>query len=206
MSNTIYNDGNLDALEKPEDVSEYIIFSIDTATHDLDFLNPNVEPKLGIRTIFDQNIDSLAIKIYHAYCSKQPDRAWGLKRPPIGNPRRPTVVVEVVITETHTNLIRDIGRWLDPIDGLAKVGLAIKADRRKPKITIKRWQYKIAKAEIENVQTIEMIERSEGDEVTLTAGPLLIPFHLFFLRPAETPREGDIIIDENPLKEIAQEI
>lgn len=138
--------------------------------------------------------------------SKQPDRAWGLKRPPIRNPRRPTVVVEAVSTETHTKLIRDIGRWLDPIDGLAKVGLAIKADRRKPKITIKRWQYKIAKAEIENVQTIEMIESSEGDEVTLTAGPLLIPFHLFFLRPAETPREGDIIIDENPLKEIAQEI
>lgn len=112
------------------------------------------------------------------------------------------MVVKVVITETHTKLIRDIGRWLDLIDGLAKVGLAIKADRRKPKITIN----KTAKAEIENVQTIVMIESSEGDEVTLTAGPLLIPFHLFFLRPTETPREGDIIIDENALKEIAQEI
>ncbi|KAJ5196075.1 hypothetical protein N7449_006554 [Penicillium cf. viridicatum] len=127
MSNTIYNDGNLDTLEKPEDVSEYIIFSIDIATYDLDFLNPNVEPKLGIRTTFDQNIDLLAVKIVL------------------------TVVVEVVITETHTKLIRDIGRWLDPIDGLAK-------------------QYGTAKAEIENVQTIEMIESSKGDEVTLTGG------------------------------------
>jgi hypothetical protein len=63
MSNAIYNDGNLDALEEPEDVTEYIIFSIDTATHDRDFLDPNNEPKLSIRTTFDQNINSLAVKM-----------------------------------------------------------------------------------------------------------------------------------------------
>ncbi|CAG8928796.1 unnamed protein product [Penicillium salamii] len=243
VSNAIYKDGDSDASEKPEDVSEYIIFSIDTATHDRDFLDPNIESKRGIRTTFDQNINSLAVKmVFHeheqmsraldiaisealtpmglkksiyfyggttltvANGSKEPDGAWGPKRPPMRSPRRPTVVAEVVITETHAKLVRDIGRWLDPIDGLAKVGLAIKADRRKPKITIERWQYDTAKAEIENVQTIEIIESNEGDEVTLTGGPLLIPFHLFFLRPAETPREGDIIIDENALKGIAQEI
>ncbi|OQD60420.1 hypothetical protein PENPOL_c023G01811 [Penicillium polonicum] len=34
--------------------------------------------------------------------------------------------------------------------------------RRQPKITIQRWQYDSTKAEIENVQTTETIESSEG--------------------------------------------
>ncbi|KAJ5603929.1 hypothetical protein N7537_006885 [Penicillium hordei] len=241
MSNAIYNDGNLDALEEPEDVTEYIIFSIDTATHDRDFLDPNNEPKLSIRTTFDQNINSLAVKIvvqeheelsyainaaisrsvasmglersiYHygsttipvANGHKQPDAAWGPRPPPNGSPRRPTVVVEVAISETYAKLLRDTNRWLDPIDGLAKVVLAIKADRRRPRITIERWQYDSAKAENENVQTVEIIESSEGDKVTVTGGPLLIPFHLFFLRPAEPSKEADILIHEQEIKEIAQ--
>ncbi|KAJ5788612.1 hypothetical protein N7457_003602 [Penicillium paradoxum] len=241
MSEAIYNDGNLDASEEPEDATEYIIFSIDTATHDRDFLDPNIEPKLSIRTTFDRSINSLAVKmvlheheelsaafhtaivralgpmglersVYHyrsttipvANGSKQPDEAWGPRPPPPGSPRRPTVVVEIAVTETYTKLLRDTNRWLDPIDGLAKVVLAIKADRRRPRITIERWQYDSAKAEIENFQTIEIIESSEGDEVTVTGSPLLIPFHLFFLRPAEPPKEDDILVHEQELKEIAQ--
>lgn len=241
MSNGIYHDGNLDSLEESEDVFEYVVFSIDTATYDRDFLDPNTEPKLSIHTTFDQHINSLAVKmvlheheelsvaletamgdalgpmglkrsIYHyrsttfpvANGSKRPDAAWGPRRPPPGTPRRPTVVVETAITETNAKLRRDVGRWLDPIDGLGKIVLALKADRRRPKITIERWQYTGANAEIESVQTIEIIESSEGDEVTVNGGPLLIPFHLLFLRPAEPPREHDILIDEQELKDIAQ--
>ncbi|KAJ5404882.1 hypothetical protein N7465_006166, partial [Penicillium sp. CMV-2018d] len=103
--------------------------------------------------------------------SKEPDTAWGPRRPPPGSPRGPTV--------TYAKLLRGAGRWLDPIYGLAKVVLTIKADRRQPKITIQRWQYDSTKAEIENVQPTEIIESSEGDKVTVTGGPLLIPFHLF---------------------------
>ncbi|KAJ9492978.1 hypothetical protein VN97_g316 [Penicillium thymicola] len=241
MSNAIYNDGNLDASEEPKDVTEYIIFSIDTATYGRDFLDPNIEPKLSIRTTFDQNINSLTVKmvteeheelssainaailrslgsmgleesIYHYRTTtipmtnghKQPDEAWGPRPLPTGRPRRPTVVVEVTITETYAKLLRDTNRWLDPIDGLAKVVLAIKADRQRPRITIERWQYDSAKAETEKVQTVEIIESSEGDKVIVTGGPLLIPFHLFFLRPAEPSKEADILIHEKELKEIAQ--
>ncbi|KAJ5486989.1 hypothetical protein N7530_001289 [Penicillium desertorum] len=60
------------------------------------------------------------------------------------------------ITETHAKLLRGAGWWLDPIDGLAKVVLAIKADRRQPRITIQRWQYDSAKTESENVPIIEI--------------------------------------------------
>ncbi|KGO74631.1 hypothetical protein PITC_002760 [Penicillium italicum] len=241
VSNGIYDDGNLDTSEWSDDVTEYIIFSIDTATHDRDFLDPNVEPNLSIHTTFYQKFNSLAVKMvlheheelsaafdtavggaldpmglkrsfYHyrsttlpvANGFKQPDAAWGPRRPPPGSPRRPTVVVETAITDTHAKLLRDVDQWLDPIGGLAKVVLAIKADRRQPKVTIQRWQYDSANAEIENVQTIEIVENSEGDKVTVSGGPLLIPFHLFFLRPAESPREGHIFIGEEELKEIAQ--
>ena len=104
----------------------------------------------------------------------------------------------------HAKLLRDAGRWLDQTDGLAKVVLATRADRRQPRITIRRWQYHSAKAEIEYVQTVEIIESSGGDKVTVIGGPLLIPFHLFSLRPAEPLREDDILIDEEELRKIVK--
>ncbi|KAJ5226649.1 uncharacterized protein N7469_006655 [Penicillium citrinum] len=212
-SNGMFHDVNLDYLEVSEDVFEYVVFSIDNSTYNRDFLDPNNEPKLSIRTIFDQHINSFTIKmvfheheelsvaletaigdalspmglkrsIYH-YCSttsslangsKQRDAAWGPRRPPPGTSRRSTVVVETAITETNAKLRRDVDRWLDPINGLAKIVLAIKADRRRPKISIERWQYTGVNSEIEPVQKIEITESSEGDEVTVIGGPLLIPF------------------------------
>ncbi|OQE38379.1 hypothetical protein PENCOP_c008G01575 [Penicillium coprophilum] len=241
MSNGINNDGNRNASEKYDDVSEYIIFSIDTATHDRDFLDPNIEPNLSIRTTFHQDINSLAVKMvlheheelsaafelaigkaldpmglrtsfYHyrtttisvANGSKQPDAAWGPRRRSPRRPRRPTVVLEAAITETRPKLLSDVRRWLDPSDGLAQVVLAIKATQRRPKITIERWQYDSVNADIENVQALEITESSESGEITISGGPFLIPFHLFFLRPAEPPKEHDITIDDQTLKELAQ--
>ncbi|CAG8397323.1 unnamed protein product [Penicillium salamii] len=241
MSNGIYNDGNLHTSSVSEDVGEYIIFSIDTATHDRDFLDLNTKPNRSVRTIFDQTLQSLTVKMvlqeheeisatvnmaigesltsmglkrafFHyrsttipiANGSKEPDAAWSPIRRPRGSPRRPTVVLETAITETHAKLLRDVRRWLDPVDGLAKVVMTIKVDRRKPKVTIERWQLDSANAEIENVQTIEIIESSEGDNVTVYGGPLLIPFELFSLRPAEPPKENDILIGEEDLKALAQ--
>lgn len=240
ISNGTYNDENLDALEESEDVSEYVIFSIDKATHDRDFLDPENQPERTFRTTFYQNIHSLVVKMplheheelthlidrvitkaldpmgleescyYYGSATipvadgtKEPDAAWGPRPPPHGCSRRPTVVVETAITETRAKLLRDVSQWLDPTHGLAKVVLALKADRRQPKITIQRWQHNSTNSGIEAVQTIEIMESSEGDKVTVKGGPLLIPFRLFFLRPAEPPREKDIIIDEQQLKKIA---
>lgn len=179
-------------------------------------LHEHEELYLAIGEAIKEALDPMGLKkSYHRYGgttialangTKEADAAWGPKRPPRGIPRRPTVVVETAITETHAKLLRDVARWLDPIYGLANIVLAIKAERRKPKVTIERWQNNVANSEIENVQTIEIMESSEGDKVTVTGGPLLIPFHLFFLRPAEHPREKDIFIDEQQLKDIAQSI
>lgn len=241
--NTMYHDGKLVSsnLEGSEDISEYLVFSINTATFNRDFLDPDSEPKVSIRTTFEQNINSLTIKmilheheelsvaletaigdalspmglkrsIYHyrsttislANGSKQADASWGPRRPPPGTPRRPTVVVETALSETNAKMRRDVDRWLDPINGLAKIVLAIKADRRRPKINIERWQHTGANSEINPVQIIEITESNEDDEVTVTGGPLCIPFESLFLRPAEPPREHDLFIDEQELKDIAQ--
>lgn len=243
ISNGTYNDENLDALEESEDVSEYVIFSIDKATHDRDFLDPENQPERTFRTTFYQNIQSLVVKMvlheheelsiafelaldtalelmglgnsYYHYGSttiqvangtKEADKAWGPRPQPRGSPRRPSVIAETAITEIPAKLLLDVGQWLDPTYGLANLVLTMKAERWQPKVTIQRWQYNIANSEIENVQTIEITESSEGDVVAVNGGPLLIPFHLFFLRPAEHPGEKDIFIDEQQLKDLAQSI
>jgi len=240
LRSRIYQDENSITSEF-QDGAEYVTFSIDTATHARDFLDPNIESNRSTRTTFSQNESSLAVKmvlhkheeltvalqsamdealglmglkrsIYHyntttfsvANGSKQPDAAWGPRRPPPGTPRRPTVVVETAISETDAKMLRDVGRWLDPIDGLAKAVLAIEADRWTPKITIRRWHYDSTNAIIENKQTIEIIKSNGGDEVIVNGGPLLIPFDLLLLRPADPPREHDIVIVNQELKEIAR--
>ena len=177
-----------------------------TAAGDSDDYDEGLSNAWNARSDGAQKIN-LPLRQHHVYCGQRLQAARcgvGPRRPQSRSPRRPTVVVDITITVTHAKLLRDTGRWLDPIYGLEKVALAINADRRQPKITIERWQYDSANAGIENVQTIEIIESSEGDEVTVTGGPLLIPFHLFFLGPAEPSREDDILIDEQELKEIAQ--
>lgn len=58
------------------------------ATHDRDFLDPNIEPNLSIRTTFDQNIDSLAVKMVfheHEELSAAFDTAIGDALDPMGS-------------------------------------------------------------------------------------------------------------------------
>lgn len=228
-------------LRESENASEYIVFAIDKATHDRDFLDPENQSERAFRTTFYENTQSLVVKMvlhkreelsigfglapakaldlmgltesYYQFGSttiqvangtKEADAAWGPR--PQRRPRRQTVIAETAITDMPAKLLLDVGQWLDPIYGLANVVLTIKAEPWQPKITIQRWQYNIANSEIENVQTIEITESSAGDAVTVNGGPLLIPFHLFFLRPAEPPRENDILNNEEELKHIAQSI
>ncbi|KAJ5941645.1 hypothetical protein N7516_001813 [Penicillium verrucosum] len=52
----------------------------------------------------------------------------------------------------------------------------------------------------------DLHEVSDEDvEVKLSGGPLIIPFHLLFLREPEAPRETDIIIGKEELLYIAEE-
>lgn len=68
---------------------------------------------------------------------------------------------------------------------------------------MQRWQYDESNAKSDNGQTIDITGSSERDEVTVHGSPLVIFFHLLFLRPSEASREGDIMIEEHDSVEIA---
>ncbi|CAG7978920.1 unnamed protein product [Penicillium salamii] len=134
--------------------------------------------------------------------NKQADMGWGPRRPPPGCPKRPSVVLEVAVSETKKKILQDVDLWLDPLRGNANVVIAIKLSRRAI-ITIDSWIWDTANGKSTNSQHIEVSE-NENDEVKLSGGPLLIPFRLLFLRDPETPRETDVIIGNEWLKSIAE--
>ena len=135
--------------------------------------------------------------------TKQADMGWGPRRPPRGYPKRPTVVLEVGVSETRSKLHRDIDLWLDPTRGNANVAIAIKVNRQRPMISIDKWIWDAVNGKSLNCQHIEVAE-SDTDEVKVSGGPLIIPFHLLFLRQPQAPRETDVVIDQEWLQNIAE--
>ena len=111
---------------------------------------------------------------------KQADIGWGPRRPPRGCPKRPTAVLEVTVSETQRKLHRDIDLWLDPVRENANFAIAIKVNRQRPMISIDKWVWDHLNGTSLSSQHIEVSE-SETDRVKLSGGPVVIPFHLFFL-------------------------
>lgn len=139
----------------------------------------------------------LAINHYHAVDidvngrMKQSDMAWGPTRTPRGRHKRPTVVLEVAVSETKSKLHRDMDLWLDPGRGNANVAIGIKANRKRPMISIEKWVWDDVNGRALQSQYIEVSE-NELDEVKLSGGPFIIPFHHLFLRDPELPRRDGI--------------
>ncbi|CAG7925020.1 unnamed protein product [Penicillium olsonii] len=133
----------------------------------------------------------------------QPDMGWGPRRPPRGCPKRPSVVLEVAVSETRKKLRQDVDLWVDPVRGNAHAVIAIKLSRQRAMIAIDLWIRDAVNGKPINSQHIEVSE-NENDEVKLSGGSLVIPFYFFFLRDPQTPRETDVIIDKEWLQEIAE--
>ncbi|KAJ6125221.1 hypothetical protein N7471_012538 [Penicillium samsonianum] len=144
------------------------------------------------------------VNIDVAGMTKQPDWGWGPRRPPRGHPKRPTVVLEVAISETRKKLEQDMALWLDPSRGNTNIAIAIKASRARPTVTVDKYEWDHANGRVQNSQHIEVRESAEGDKVTVSGAPLHIPFDLLFLRSPQSPRETDLHIGNEELKEFAQ--
>ncbi|KAJ5173565.1 uncharacterized protein N7500_001496 [Penicillium coprophilum] len=114
--------------------------------------------------------------------TKQADMGWGPRRLPSGYPKRPT---------------------LDPTRGNVNVVIAAIVNRRRPMVSIDKWIWDAVNGKSLNCQHID-VSKSDTDEVKLSGGPLIIPFHLLFFRQPEIPRETDIIIDREWLQKIAE--
>lgn len=192
-------------------------FTFDPATHTLIIKMITYEHHQIIKA-FDKAIDrslipmglDRAILTYGAVTidvngiSKEADWGWGPRRPPPGSPKRPSVVLEVAISETQAKLHRDVDLWLDPARGNARIAIAVKANRKRPMITMERWEWNQNDGKSEKSQHVEIWESKTGEGVSVSGSPLIIPFHLLFLRASECPRETDLSIGEEELKEIAK--
>ncbi|KOS47903.1 hypothetical protein ACN38_g1163 [Penicillium nordicum] len=128
---------------------------------------------------------------------KQPDMGWGPRRTPRGCKKRPTVILEVGVSETEAKLRRDADLWLDPNRGNAYVVITIKLNRKKALVKIDKWVWDGANGTSVLSQHIEVSE-NDLDEVKLSGGPLTIPFNLLFLREPEVTRKP--IIHEGCVK------
>ena len=71
---------------------------------------------------------------------KQADIGWGSRRPPLGYPKWPTVVLEVGVSDTQSKLRHDMDLWLDPSRGNVKVAISNKVNHQRPMISIETWR------------------------------------------------------------------
>lgn len=186
-------------------VTELLVVKIITGEHN--------QVAFAVHRAIDQSLRQMGLaEAVHDYgcvdidvgrVKKQADMGWGPRRPPRGYPKRPTVVLEVGVSETRSKLYRDMNIWLDPTRGNANVAIAIQVNRRRPLISIDKWMWDAVNGKPLNCQHIEVAE-SDPDEVKLSGGPLIIPFHLLFLRQPQGTRETDVVIDQEWLQKIAE--
>ncbi|KAJ5423048.1 hypothetical protein N7445_011156 [Penicillium cf. griseofulvum] len=128
---------------------------------------------------------------------KEGDQGWGPLPVPRGFPDKPTVTLEVGVSESHIKLQRDVHWWLHPAKGSANTTVTIKVDRKRPRLMIDRWE------RIDGViQSTQQIEVSKvNGRMEMTNDSLTIPFESLFLRqPAGN--EDDITLDRETLQEL----
>jgi hypothetical protein len=138
---------------------------------------------------------------------KVPDHAWGPRRLDSDRRRRPTIVLEVGVSESQPRLEADATFWLDPARGNANIALTLKLNRKRAQITLDRYEWDTANGEINRVQRIQMTKGGKTKrKITVSNAPLIIPFEQFLERPTSSPVEKDIIIKESELRTIARSI
>ncbi|KAJ5788610.1 hypothetical protein N7457_003600 [Penicillium paradoxum] len=129
---------------------------------------------------------------------KEADQGWGPLPAPQGFPDKPTVTLEVGVSESHIKLQRDVDWWLHPAKGNVNATLIIKVDRKRPRLMIDRWER--IDGVVQSTQRTE-ISKVNG-QVELTNDSLTIPFESLFLRQP-TGNEIDITLDRGTLEELA---
>lgn len=133
---------------------------------------------------------------------KEADYGWGPLRPPPGYARKPTIALEVAVSETPAKLQQDVEFWLDPNRGNANIAITLRVNRKKPLITIDKWERRNQQSQ--RTQQIIIAEDPNGERVTVSGFPLILPFHLLFRRQTSSPAEIDISIGQQELKNIAE--
>lgn len=115
---------------------------------------------------------------------KLPDEGWA---PLMAGPNRPAVVLEVGVSETETKLRDDARMWVDLARGQANIAITIQMKRDQPLVKIDKWEWKVATNRPQVIQHIEIA--GGGGTVSVSGGPLLIPFLQIWRRAARPSGE-----------------
>lgn len=127
---------------------------------------------------------------------KQPD--WGLA-PREPSSKRPTIVLEVSVSEPWPKLDNDARMWVDPNRGKCNLALTIKVNRTKAEIILDKWEWLSIP-----VLTQHLVISKAGEEIKVSEHPFRIPFHLIFNRAPQPPLETDIVLEQHVLIGIAE--
>ncbi|KAJ5931239.1 hypothetical protein N7516_005728 [Penicillium verrucosum] len=114
---------------------------------------------------------------------KQADGAWGPRKPPRHAPRRPTVVIEVVNSESYAKLRRDSQYWIDLERQEANVAIGVNLYIKRPEITIDRFEWSSEISRPINTTHFTIRRKSNGEVYFDPYHPLpqlVIPFESLF--------------------------
>ncbi|KAJ5635005.1 uncharacterized protein N7484_008318 [Penicillium longicatenatum] len=138
--------------------------------------------------------------------SREPDGQWVLNPVPAGSPSKPTMILEVGLSESMAELRRDAQMWTDPNRGGINIAMMLKVDRRRPKITIEMWTWDPVSVQAQCRRTVVICESQSGDKVTITGVPFKIPFDLLFRRNPTGRLGKDISLDRKMFEKLARRV
>ncbi|KAJ9299132.1 hypothetical protein DTO271G3_3374 [Paecilomyces variotii] len=137
--------------------------------------------------------------------AKQPDCQWRPRRTPPGRSKEwPTVVVEVAVSASPTKSMSDVRWWLRQGDGDVEIVVTLRVDRQSPKITVEKWG-RGNNGQPQRHSSIAVYKNS-NQPIKVDDGPLMIEFEKLFLRAPDSPKEKDIILGDEELKDLAKNI
>jgi hypothetical protein len=134
--------------------------------------------------------------------AKEPDFGWGPKRRAPGQPDRPTITLEVAYSETDKKLQSDVRFWLSPRDGNANACLTVRIQQSN--IRVEQW-HRNDRGRICR-QGVVWIRKTTDRLVVDNDYPIRISFEDLFNRRADCPRENDIEVSPEDLRELARTV
>ncbi|KAL2860014.1 hypothetical protein BJX68DRAFT_260985 [Aspergillus pseudodeflectus] len=140
---------------------------------------------------------------------KQPTASWAPRNVPYAvNGDLPSVVLEVACSEIERRykLQSDIRFWLRSCEGYVKTVLTMVICPGAERITIAKWEKDEAVGRARVMQRIEITRDKRSDTVNVAGGPLVIEFENLFSRPISADAEGDVIIGNDMLEQLARDI
>jgi hypothetical protein len=195
--------------------TRYMIIKLLTGAHETASRGLYSAVQYEIRNMgLNKSIRQLGSKtIQGVFCRKEADEAYGPAQPVPGrDPKWPTVVVEVGVSESYRKLRADAAWWLTNSRGDVKLIIIVSISRKTPNIKFKTITLDPTVNSLRYVpkirQTITASREANNPNSQITirpAVPLTIGFEELFCRQP-VPPEHDIEVSPDLLGEISEHV